>query len=87
MGLLEKGVHPTLVSEAFQVACDKAIEVLKSIAISVDLKDRESLINAAMTYALFGLVEKMCIHCVKLMWTPGLNLNPSLHYTDRSAVR
>lgn len=52
MSLLEKGVHPTLVSEAFQVACDKAIEVLKSIAISVDLKDRESLINAAMTYAL-----------------------------------
>lgn len=52
MGLLEKGVHPTLVSEAFQVACDKAIEVLKSIAIPVDLKDRDSLINAAMTCAL-----------------------------------
>lgn len=52
MGLLEKGVHPTLVSEAFQVACDKAISVLQSISIAVDLKDRESLINAAMTYAL-----------------------------------
>lgn len=52
MSLLEKGVHPTLVSEAFQVACDKAIEVLKTIAIPVDLNDREALINAAMTYAL-----------------------------------
>lgn len=49
MGLLEKGVHPTLVSEAFQLAADKACEVLKSIAIPVDLKDRDSLISAAMT--------------------------------------
>eukprot|EP00892_Ulva_mutabilis_P003722 jgi/Ulvmu1/1721/UM116_0035.1 len=49
MGLLEKGVHPTLVSEAFQLAADKACEVLKSIAIPVDLKDKEALINAAMT--------------------------------------
>lgn len=51
MGLLEKGVHPTLVSEAFQLAADKACEVLKSIAIPVDLKDRDALINAAMTCA------------------------------------
>lgn len=51
MGLLEKGVHPTLVSEAFQLAADKACEVLKSMAMPVDLKDKEALINAAMTYA------------------------------------
>jgi T-complex protein 1 subunit delta len=49
MGLLEKGVHPTLISEAFQVACDTSVEILKSIALPVDMKDREALINAAMT--------------------------------------
>lgn len=53
LGLLDKGVHPTLVSEAFQTACDKAIEVLKEIAQPVDLKDKDALIDAAMTYAPF----------------------------------
>lgn len=49
--LLDQGVHPTLVSESFQTACDKAVEVLKNMATPVDLKDRDSLIHAAMTCA------------------------------------
>jgi T-complex protein 1 subunit delta len=49
LGLLDKGVHPTLVSEAFQVACDKSVEVLKAMSHEVDLKNKEALIDAAMT--------------------------------------
>jgi T-complex protein 1 subunit delta len=51
LGLLDKGVHPTLISQAFQLACDKAVEVVRAIAEPVDLKDKEALIDAAMTCA------------------------------------
>jgi T-complex protein 1 subunit delta len=49
LGLLDKGVHPTLISEAFQLACNKAVEVLKDVAQPVDLKDKGALVDAAMT--------------------------------------
>lgn len=62
MGLLEKGVHPTLVSEAFQLASNKACEVLKSISIPVDLKDKEALMNAAMTCAGLAMLQQ----CMKM---------------------
>ncbi|CAL8464612.1 g4147 [Coccomyxa elongata] len=47
--LLEKGVHPTVISDSFAKAAAKAVEVLESVAIPVDLGDRESLIKAANT--------------------------------------
>ena len=50
--LLEKGVHPTVISDSFAKAAAKAVEVLESVAIPVDLGDRESLIKAANTCAI-----------------------------------
>eukprot|EP00455_Lapot_gusevi_P002658 TRINITY_DN1108_c0_g1_i2.p1 TRINITY_DN1108_c0_g1~~TRINITY_DN1108_c0_g1_i2.p1 ORF type:complete len:542 (+),score=212.51 TRINITY_DN1108_c0_g1_i2:61-1686(+) len=47
--LMNKGIHPSIISESFQLALDKAEDVLKSVAIPVDLADRESLIQAAVT--------------------------------------
>ena len=47
--LISKGIHPTIISESFQMAFDKAVEMLKSIAIPVDLADRDALIRAAVT--------------------------------------
>ncbi|KAI8469132.1 MAG: chaperonin complex component [Monoraphidium minutum] len=47
--LLAKGVHPTVVSDAFSKAVAKANEVLESIAIPVDLNDKDALIRAANT--------------------------------------
>lgn len=47
--LLDKGVHPTVVSDSFNKAAQKAVEVLESIAIPVDLDDREALLRAATT--------------------------------------
>lgn len=47
--LLEKGIHPTHITEAFQRAAVKAEEVLTAAAIDVDLSDIESLTQAATT--------------------------------------
>jgi T-complex protein 1 subunit delta len=47
--LISKGMHPTIISESFQIAFDKAVEKLKQIAIPVNLNEREALIRAAVT--------------------------------------
>jgi len=47
--LLKKGLHPTAISEAFQKAAVKSVEILTNMAIPVDLSDREKLIQAANT--------------------------------------
>ncbi|KAK9814146.1 hypothetical protein WJX72_001254 [[Myrmecia] bisecta] len=47
--LLEKGVHPTIISDAFNKAVEKAVEVLTNMAIPVELTDRNALIKAATT--------------------------------------
>ena len=47
--LLEKGIHPTTISEGFQIAQNKALEILQSMAKPIDLADRESLIKCVVT--------------------------------------
>lgn len=47
--LLDKGIHPTAISDGFQVAHRKAMEVIDSLAKPVDLNDRDSLIQNAIT--------------------------------------
>ncbi len=47
--LLKKGIHPTSVSEAFQKAAAKSVEILTSIAKPVDLSDRDKLLQSANT--------------------------------------
>lgn len=59
--LLQKGIHPTLISDAFQKAAVKAVEILTNMSISVDLKDKQSLIRAAATSLNSKVYLKMCI--------------------------
>lgn len=47
--LLEKGIHPTTISESFEKAAAKAVEILTNMATPVALSDRESLLKSAMT--------------------------------------
>jgi len=47
--LLMKGIHPTIISEAFQRAADKSVEILESMSTPVQLSDRESLLKSATT--------------------------------------
>jgi T-complex protein 1 subunit delta len=47
--LLSKGLHPTVISEAFQRAAAAAIEILDGMSIPVSLSDRAALLKAAST--------------------------------------
>uniref|UniRef100_A0A8C9YZ51 T-complex protein 1 subunit delta n=1 Tax=Sander lucioperca TaxID=283035 RepID=A0A8C9YZ51_SANLU len=47
--LLQKGIHPTIISESFQKAVEKGVEVLTAMSRPVQLSDRETLLNSATT--------------------------------------
>jgi len=47
--LLAKGIHPTLISESFQRAAARAVEILQEISVPVNLADRQTLLKAAST--------------------------------------
>lgn len=47
--LLGKGLHATQISDGFQVALKKALEVIDDMSIPIDLEDRQKLIENAVT--------------------------------------
>jgi T-complex protein 1 subunit delta len=47
--MLNKGIHPTIIAEAFQRAATKSVEYLTEIATPIELSDKESLLRAAST--------------------------------------
>jgi len=47
--LLNQNIHPTVIVSGYRKAAKTAIETLKDIGITVDLKDRETLKKVAMT--------------------------------------
>jgi T-complex protein 1 subunit delta len=47
--LLNKGMHPSAISDGFQVALTKALEVIDGMAQPVDLNNRDQLIHNAIT--------------------------------------
>ena len=47
--LLSKGIHPTMIADAFKQSAAKAVQILESVAKPVDLLDRESVLNAVNT--------------------------------------
>ena len=47
--LLQKGIHPTSISESFQKAASKSVEILTSMATPVEMSDKESLLKASNT--------------------------------------
>jgi len=47
--LLNKGIHPQTITEAFLQAAEKAEEVLESVAVPVQLDNREQLLQSAST--------------------------------------
>lgn len=47
--LLEKGIHPTQISESFQAAARRAEDVVTAMSTPIDIEDRETLIKAAIT--------------------------------------
>lgn len=47
--LLDRGIHPTIIAESFQKCAGKAVEILESISVPLQLDDRASLLRAATT--------------------------------------
>lgn len=47
--LLSKGIHPTMIADAFKQSAAKAVQILEGVAKPVDLLDRESVLNAVNT--------------------------------------
>ncbi|VDD87349.1 unnamed protein product [Enterobius vermicularis] len=47
--LLDKGIHPIKIADGFDLACKKALSTLDSIADVFPIKDRELLIETAVT--------------------------------------
>ena len=47
--LIDQGVHPTIISNGYRMASEKALEILKDISIKVTLKDKSILKDIAMT--------------------------------------
>lgn len=41
--LLERGIHPTIISEGFQIALDRAIPILETLKTPISLTDKEGL--------------------------------------------
>jgi T-complex protein 1 subunit delta len=47
--LLAKGIHASAISDGFQCALNKALEIIDGMSIPVDLNDRQKLIENAIT--------------------------------------
>lgn len=47
--LLERGVHPSSISDAFRLAADQAVTILRGMSIPIRLDDREILLKSATT--------------------------------------
>lgn len=47
--LLEKGIHPSLISESFEIALEHSLKILRDISTPVDLDDKQTLIQCVNT--------------------------------------
>lgn len=74
--MLQKGIHPSIVADAFMKASTKAVEYLTEMSKPVDLSDQANLLRAAST-SLNSKVHLTYIHFLKqsLMQALRLSLN------------
>lgn len=47
--LLERGVHPSTISDAFKLASEEAVKILEEVSLPVRLEDRDVLLKSAST--------------------------------------
>ncbi|EEB15125.1 Hsp60 protein, putative [Pediculus humanus corporis] len=83
--LLAKGIHPTAISDSFQRAASKAVEILSNMSVPVDLNDKESLIKSASTALNSKVVSQhssvlapMAVEAVLKVINPARNFNCDL---------
>jgi len=49
LNLLNKGIHPMIITEGFIKACEDAIKICRGMSIPIDLTNREQLLSIAKT--------------------------------------
>ena len=54
--MLQKGIHPTIIAEAFLKASAKAVEYLEELSMPIALNEKTALLHAATT----SLNSKVC---------------------------
>lgn len=84
--LLEKGIHPTAISESFQSAAAKSCAILEEMAMPLELADRESLLKSATTSLnskvvsqYSGVLSPICVDAVLRVIDPSKDTNVDLH--------
>ena len=70
--LVEQKIHPTVITEGFRKAADKAVEILESISVKSGIDDEKGLLNAAKTCMSSKIVSeskeklaKICMDAIK----------------------
>jgi len=70
--LIEQKIHPTVITEGFRKASDKAVEILESISVKSGIDDEEGLLNSAMTCMSSKIVSEskeklaqLCMDAIK----------------------
>ncbi|MHA1623955.1 MAG: thermosome subunit beta [Promethearchaeota archaeon] len=78
--LLEQKIHPTVITEGFRKAADKAVEILEEISIKSGIDDAEGLKNCARTCMSSKIVSEsknmladICIDAIKAIAEKGDN--------------
>ncbi|MCC4770355.1 thermosome subunit [Methanosarcina sp. DH2] len=77
-GLIERGVHPSVVVKGYRLAADKAVEAFENLAVTVGEDDRELLIKTART-SITGkasekynrLIAELCVNAVLAIQEEG----------------
>ncbi|KAK4530923.1 hypothetical protein CCYA_CCYA06G1780 [Cyanidiococcus yangmingshanensis] len=78
--LLERGIHPTIISDAFQIACAEALRTIDSISVPVSLSDRGELVKLATT----ALNSKIVSHYAGLL--APIAVDAVLHVAERRFI-
>lgn len=60
--LLKQGIHPTVITEGFRKASEKAVEILNDMSIASGIEDKVGLKNAAMTCMSSKIVSESKDH-------------------------
>lgn len=60
--LMQKGIHPTQISDGFAIALTKALEVLNSMATPIDINDEEYLTECVKTALSSKVVSQNSTH-------------------------
>lgn len=83
--LLSRGIHPTIISDAFQQCAAKAVQVLATMARPVELSDRETLLKSASTSLnskvvsqYSGLLAPLAVDAILKVIDPAVSTNVDL---------